>query len=632
MSDYRALAAFGAAVPPPLPHSSSLEADCVAFLRQNCRDLLFRKDREALTDRDGHDGVPYNFERDVDRLCLERAIHRFCQSASRENAFDVYVCYCEMFRPFGTGYQATRVLLETLSEHEGNSSSLLMKHRDHYAHSVYVFLLGLALYRSSTALRRAFGEKYPAEDDAGRAERFVRLWGLTALFHDIGYPFELAHQQIKTYVCQLWGIYPERINAVQYYAPFVSYKRMEDFTAIPPEKKLCVGHLLRGFGGEHEGLNGLLANALVRRLGEAYGFSYESALAQLTARPADSMPYMDHAYFSALIMARRLIAALESNQPLPDDTLDALCAILLHNSLFRFGLKGKSAPLSLDHGQPLAYLLMVCDELQCWDRVAYGQNSRTQVAPFGFDLEAEEGAVRLHYFFDCAGEDPRPSSAWRSMEEDGSPAGCPFLSAMAKFLDLSCLGKFSLEAAAQIKEKKTGTYLSDTKFLNLYDFALALNARYDAGLGADEMAAGGLSTLQASMALSFDQLSLEFKLSNIAQAKGFARHLEELGCFYTDRAVDYPVLTDFAAGELETLARLEHQRWQEEKEEMGWQYGTGYQDRRERALTRRHKDMVDFSRLTPEDIAKDAQPMRYMIRLLNLFEGLRIYRTGHAAE
>ena len=627
MSDYTALAAFGAAVPPPLPHSSRLEEACVAFLRQDCRELLFRDDLGELADSLGHDGVPYNIERDTDRLCLERSIHRFCQSASRENAFDVYVCYCEMFRPFGTGYQATRVLLETLSEHEGNSSSLLMKHRDHYAHSVYVFLLGLALYRGSAPLRRAFGEKYPAGSPARRAERFLRLWGLTALFHDIGYPFELAHQQIKTYVCQLWGIYPEHINAVQYYAPFVSYRRMEDFTAIPPEKKLCVGRLLRGFGGENESLNGLLASALAGQLGEAYGFTYPQALEQLTARPADSMPYMDHAYFSALVMARRLIAALGPNQPLGDDVLDALCAILLHNSLFRFGLKGKGAPLSLDHGQPLAYLLMVCDELQCWDRVAYGQNSRTQVAPFGFDLTVEDGQVDLRYFFDCAGEDPRASSAWKSMEP--GPAPCSFLAAMSKFLDLSCLGVFSLTPEAMVKEKKTGTYLSDTKFLNLYDFALALNARYDAGLGADEMAAGGLSTLQTAMAQSFDQLSLEFKLSNIAQAKGFARHLEALGCFYTDRAVDYPVLTDFTDRELEVLSRLEHQRWQREKEEMGWQYGTGYQNRRERALTRRHKDMVDFSQLTPEDIAKDAQPMRYMIRLLSLFDGLRIYRTGH---
>ena len=159
MSDYTALAAFGAAVPPPLPHSSRLEEACVAFLRQDCRELLFRDDLGELADSLGHDGVPYNFERDTDRLCLERSIHRFCQSASRENAFDVYVCYCEMFRPFGTGYQATRVLLETLSEHEGNSSSLLMKHRDHYAHSVYVFLLGLALYRGSAPLRRAFGHR-----------------------------------------------------------------------------------------------------------------------------------------------------------------------------------------------------------------------------------------------------------------------------------------------------------------------------------------------------------------------------------------------------------------------------------------------------------------------------------------
>ena len=45
-----------------------------------------------------------------------------------------------------------------LSEHESNASSLLMKHRDHYAHSVYVFLIGLAIYKNLPAVRNAYNE------------------------------------------------------------------------------------------------------------------------------------------------------------------------------------------------------------------------------------------------------------------------------------------------------------------------------------------------------------------------------------------------------------------------------------------------------------------------------------------
>ena len=43
-----------------------------------------------------------------------------------------------------------------LSEYESNGSSLLMKHRDHYSHSVFVFALGLAIYETNAHFRRAF--------------------------------------------------------------------------------------------------------------------------------------------------------------------------------------------------------------------------------------------------------------------------------------------------------------------------------------------------------------------------------------------------------------------------------------------------------------------------------------------
>ena len=89
------------------------------------------------------------------------------ESGSREDAFDIYYCYCEIFKPFGAGYDTTGLLLEMLSEHETNASSLLMKHRDHYSHSAYVFLIGLAIYRNHAAVRAAYNEKYGSVGNVG---------------------------------------------------------------------------------------------------------------------------------------------------------------------------------------------------------------------------------------------------------------------------------------------------------------------------------------------------------------------------------------------------------------------------------------------------------------------------------
>jgi hypothetical protein len=96
-------------------------------------------------------------------------------------------------------------MVELLSEYESNGSSLLMKHRDHYSHSVYVFTLGLAIYETNSIFRRKFMEFYGFNPDGGKpqerkaANMFLEFWGLTAFFHDIGYPFELPFEQVISY-------------------------------------------------------------------------------------------------------------------------------------------------------------------------------------------------------------------------------------------------------------------------------------------------------------------------------------------------------------------------------------------------------------------------------------------------
>ena len=147
--------------------------------------------------------IPYNMQMDIDRLCLEKALEDFLSSGAAEDAYAVYYCYLEIF--FGR-YGNSKKMVELLSEYESNGSSLLMKHRDHYSHSVYVFALGLAIYETNETVRRVFKSFYgfdPNEEneEASRAaaNQFLEFWGLTSLFHDIGYPFELPFEQVLSY-------------------------------------------------------------------------------------------------------------------------------------------------------------------------------------------------------------------------------------------------------------------------------------------------------------------------------------------------------------------------------------------------------------------------------------------------
>ena len=212
---------------PDLPKSKrQYGKEALSFIRDCCEDLKFdaiNADRQTLIDSDGKSAgkkqIPFNMERDLDRLSFETAVGRFLASGAKEDAFDIYYCYCEIFKPFGAGYDSTGLLLELLSEHESNASSLLMKHRDHYSHSVYVFLIGLAMYKNHAGFRTAYNMKFGFAEGKEAACHFLEFWGLASLFHDIGYPFEIAHQQMKAYVCKL----DKSCNDDYGFAPYVSY-------------------------------------------------------------------------------------------------------------------------------------------------------------------------------------------------------------------------------------------------------------------------------------------------------------------------------------------------------------------------------------------------------------------------
>ena len=651
-------------VQPPLytnrRQRNDLKSAALRFLHERCEGLRFDPEKEAKEAESGvllgtslkPGQIPYNMEMDLDRLCLEKALETFIDSGVAEDAYAVYYCFLEIF--FGQ-YGKSKKMVELLSEYEENGSSLLLKHRDHYSHSVYVFALGLAIYETNAAYRRSFREFYHLENRAENetANLFLEFWGLASLFHDIGYPFELPFEQVLSYfeVDQ-----QERGKGCLYLA----YHNVESITALDDVAKV---HFETLYGKHFETSIELLAHDITEKLGKAYDFQEDYLLAVLNQKPTEPNRFgyfMDHAFFSSARLYKELARILEPQNLCPMH-VDALSAILLHNSLYKFSIsfyKDKvknKAPLKASL-HPLAWLLMLCDELQCWDRTAYGRNSRTELHPMAASFDFSDSAIKAVYDYDAA-ESAKIEAfneayeAWAQNPDSGEEPRLKAYSDMAgkkqrftadieKIVDTSFIPLSVTPSVRKADRKSKHTFLSESSFLHLYDFAVALHARSMPETATSE-----------EMEAKFTSLSLEYQLSTLNRARNFARYLDAIHCFYTDKPVGYELVTHFGIKDAAIFAPMEHERWLFEHQAMGWRYGRAYEtlplkvpeseEKTERAALREqlrcHKLMMDgvlthdevrahYKRLPEADKGKDWKPFNKLLSLLKKFDGLRIYR------
>lgn len=653
--------------------SDSLEGAALSFIRDCCEKLRFDKNKatsinvESIdSEREGtslkKNQIPFNMEKDVDRLCFENAINRFLKSGKKEDAFDVYFCYLEMFVG---DYKKTRRMIELLSEFEANGSALLMKHRDHYSHSVYVFCLGLAIFQSNCIYREKYMKAYGFEkgEEKEAACHYLKYWGMASLFHDIGYPFELPFEQVASYF--------EVDGDDRSKRPFVAYHGLESFTKLNKAMQRRIG-LLFGLGTDKmiSTTEELFAYSLSEKLGDIYYFSEEEMLGFLNKKPTEPNKFgyfMDHTYFSATLLFKKLFEEL--NVELTKEHVDSLTAIILHNSLYKFCIAYYKDPVSNIRFKPdlhpLAFMLMLCDELQCWDRTAYGRNSKLELHPMDCEFIFTGDKIVAKYIFDKSeqgkidrynkdtskGKKLKAYSSYVKLEEivrDNESEKSKVNAFQADIERIVDLSEIKLEVTSSVEEKmaKGRSYISNSNFLNIYNFAVILNGRWGAieewKKAKEEGKVEEYLQNEDNMKKftdGFDNLSLEYKLSNINQAKSFARYMSEIGCFYTDKEVDFEMVERFSDEEVLKIGILEHQRWLQERYDMGWQYGTPDPDKRE--FERKHKDMIpefngfdvsseaskaNYERLDKAEQDKDTDPMECMVAMLKMFDGLRIYR------
>ncbi|MFB0919685.1 MAG: hypothetical protein QMB62_02195, partial [Oscillospiraceae bacterium] len=140
------------------------------------------------------------------KIFIKQAVLEFLNHETKETAFAVYRTFFDSYRITLKGSSNPFVdLLDVLKSYEENAAVLIDKQRDHYIHSVNVFILGLCIYAQNSKYRAAFRKSvmnrvdYPYAYDTKNEEFFYR-WGLAALFHDVGYPVEIVGRQVNKFI------------------------------------------------------------------------------------------------------------------------------------------------------------------------------------------------------------------------------------------------------------------------------------------------------------------------------------------------------------------------------------------------------------------------------------------------
>lgn len=322
---------------------------------------------------------------------LDAPIKDFSENMNETTAKEVYNAFLYCFRLSGL-----EEILTAMQKFETTSSKLLPSHRDHYIHTVNVFLLGIALYAQNEKIRHAINASLQYTDKYKRdEEEFVYRWGMTALFHDVGYPLEIAYKSIREFTTMLIqpnlicsdgdvcsGIirknpkkqiavlkFPD-IGALLYINSLSPHKKFEDeYFKKYPELIVLQNDLVV-----------LISDNISKKLGFATtDIIYKRIRELMESSLEDGL--LDHGIYSSIVFLKWINDAFLKAKWNPAyyyySIADAATAIFLHNSydyLFRVP-PFNWPPLHIEK-QGLTFLLILCDRIQESDRVSYGYSKK----------------------------------------------------------------------------------------------------------------------------------------------------------------------------------------------------------------------------------------------------------------
>ena len=525
-------------------------------------------------------------------------------------------------------------LIKIMKKYEENTGELIEKQRDHFIHSVNVFLLGLAIYSQNRNYRDMFQayvldspyEKYYKTGDGEFShEEFLYRWGVASLFHDIGYPVEIIGKQLNKFindsVKSISGTYGAD-TAIDFkdFNDFNTIVKMDPdfadkYTSVYPRAKFLnmfkpTDIMAQKISIDFPGVN---VNQLVRHLDSFVDIMGESG-------------FIDHGFFSAILVLNSYGYLIQKYAKNHDfffyPIVDSATAILLHN-YYRNVLQKKPFNLPALHPRdsPIAFLLILCDELQEWNRQPFGIKDKKRSHVNELVLDIDNTRLDVEYIV-------KSGSMGLGFSEDKEEL-------LNNVLSIRSIFKRGLSVLTEVKQDnvlreivKTEIQAPDVLLRNVEKLAIEIHQQYIDTTKAqyEEKIANGEEIDDTFMdkyenLVSFDELTPQLKIANIRQARSIPRKLNIIGCEMVNLSDERESITEFSEDEIMDLAIFEHDEWCEEKLGTGWSYG---EEKDLKNLITPY--LVPWEDL-PEDIQQyDIDPVKNIPNLIDKI-GLKIVRT-----
>ncbi|WP_407375887.1 RyR domain-containing protein [Methanobrevibacter sp.] len=528
-------------------------------------------------------------------------------------------------------------LVKIMKKYEENTGDLIEKQRDHFIHSVNVFLLGLAIYAQNENYREAFQnyvlespykKYYRFKKDEISNEEFLYRWGVAALFHDIGYPVEIIGKQLNKFIND--GV--KSISSTYVADTAIDFKDFNEFNTIVKSDPNFADHFTEVYPNA-KFLN-LFKPTDIMAHKIATDFESYDVDVKKVAKHLDEFViimgengFIDHGFFSAILVLNSYGHLMQKYAKNYDfffyPIVDSATAILLHN-YYRNVLQKEPFELPALHPtiSPLAYLLILCDELQEWNRQPFGIKDKARSHVNDLTLTIDNERLDVDYIV-------HSGSMGLGFSEDKQEL-------LKNVLFIPAIFKRGLNVFTEVDQDKnimreivkSEINAPSTLLRNVELLAMKIHEQYieTATKQFNEDKKKKKITKKDEQKFKektkpFDQLSSHLKIANIRQARSIPRKLNMIGCELANKADKRPAITEFSKEEVIDLAIFEHDEWCEEKIGQGWTYGEPRDDSK---LI--HDCLVPWDDLTPEVQQYDIDPVENIPSLVDSI-GLKIVRS-----